>query len=279
MMRRNLRISFLLISMLFTAGVAFSQVLWVREITQERNQWCWAGVSACVLEYYGYPVNQCEIADYTRNVSSWHDFGDRNCCENPSDDCNHWNYLWGYEGSIHDILHRFGPVENHGLEYALTHAEVQQEIDSNRLFIVRWGWATSGGHFTVGYGLWGERIFYMDPWYGEGFKMGMYDWLVCGGNHTWTHTTIIRNVPSWSGIGEESSQGKLKIYPNPVKDQLHLEHKDFNQLTIFDIGGHEMSVPFVEGSDIDVSGLIPGVYLLSVELGDHSIQNLKFVKQ
>ena len=44
--------------LLFFSNVK-AQILLVPEIIQEQNQWCWAGVSKCVLDYYGSSVQQC----------------------------------------------------------------------------------------------------------------------------------------------------------------------------------------------------------------------------
>ncbi len=67
----------------------YTQYLRVPETIQEQDQWCWAGVSSCVLEYYGLNISQCTIAEYTRQVATWHNFGTVNCCVNPNLGCNY----------------------------------------------------------------------------------------------------------------------------------------------------------------------------------------------
>src|SRR5512140_1901508 len=84
------------------------QILPVTLVIQEQNQWCWAAVSKCALDYYGHSVSQCAIAEYTRTTATWHDFGKQKCCDFPTGNCNYWNYDWGYSGSISDILKHFG---------------------------------------------------------------------------------------------------------------------------------------------------------------------------
>lgn len=173
-----------------------SQVLDVKEIFQEQTEWCWAGVSACILDYYCAPTSQCEIADYTRTVSTWHDFGDENCCSNPSGDCNYWNYNWGNSGSIKDILIHFGALSNTGVGSSFSKTKIRSELEDNHLFVIRWAWENGGGHFIVGHGLVDDQLYYMDPWYGEGLKVSNYDWVESNDDHTWTHTNRIYSIPS-----------------------------------------------------------------------------------
>jgi hypothetical protein len=176
-------------AVLFLPVLVVGQVLNVPEVIQEQDQWCWAGVSCCVLRYYQTNITQCEIAEYTRTHANWHDFGPVDCCVDPSQGCNYWNYNWGYPGSIQDILHHWG-VENYGTGY-LQITNIQSEIDGGRPFIIRWGWTTGGGHFLVGHGIVGSAIYYMNPWFGEGYKIGDYGWVLGSTDHTWTHTNVL----------------------------------------------------------------------------------------
>ncbi len=174
-----------------------SQVLNVNQVTQEQNQWCWAGVSSCILDYYCAPTQQCAIAEYTRSVETFPDvsYGNTNCCISPST-CNNWNYSWGGPGSIQDILLHFANISNYGVGSCLTRADITADIQNNRVFVIRWGWTGGGGHFLVGHGLIGNNMYYMDPWFGEGLKIADYNWVVSGGNHTWTHTNRLSDSPS-----------------------------------------------------------------------------------
>ena len=172
-----------------------AQVLNVPVVTQEQNQWCWVGVSASTLQYYGSNIAQCTIAEYTRVQAIWHNFGSVNCCTDPNQGCNYWNYNWGYAGSIQDILQHWG-VNNYGYGSYLSLSQIQTEIGGLRPFIIRWGWVSSGGHFVVGHGISGTTMYYMDPWYGEGAKIAAYNWVISDGNHNWTHTNILTTTPS-----------------------------------------------------------------------------------
>ncbi|MCX6246516.1 MAG: T9SS type A sorting domain-containing protein [Bacteroidetes bacterium] len=168
-----------------------AQILNVGEFIQEQDQWCWSGVSECVLDYHCAPKAQCEIAEYTREVATWHDFGSTDCCINPGLGCNYWNYNWGVPGSIQDILIHFASIDNPGISTYLDTAQIHTRIKGNRLFIFRWGWTTGGGHFLVGHGLVNMNMYYMNPWFGEGFTISDYDWVVSNPDHTWTHTNDI----------------------------------------------------------------------------------------
>lgn len=188
-----------LLLLLFSFLSFQAQVLPVHLVTQEQNQWCWAGVSACVLDYYCHTTSQCEIADYARTVETFPDvfLGNADCCLSPST-CNYWNYNWGGNGSIQDILIHFANIANTGVGGVLSEAEIQMEIQNNRLFVIRWGWTSGGGHFIVGHGLIGNNLYYMNPWYGEGLLIGNYSWMCSGSGHNWTHTNRLDSIPAFS---------------------------------------------------------------------------------
>ena len=210
---------------------ANAQILNVPEITQEQTEWCWAAVSKCVLDYYNFPYLQCEIAEYTRNVSTWHNFGSTPCCNSALQGCNYWNYNWGVNGSIQDILVHFGSISNYGVGSPLSISDIQNNINQHRPFIIRWGWISGGGHFIVGHGIQGNNVYYMDPWFGEGFKVSTYANLINNGQHIWTHTNVITVSPvtytlsasSNTSHGTVSGSGKfaknttvtLTANPNP----------------------------------------------------------------
>ncbi len=200
----------LLFAALFVSTAIQAQVLNVTEMEQEQTQWCWAGTSACILDYYCTTTPQCNIAEYTRTVATWHNFGTTNCCVNPSLGCNYWNYNWGYPGSIQDILIHFASIQNYGYGSYLSTSSITNEIQANRPFVIRWGWTSGGGHFLTGHGLIGTDMYYMDPWYGEGLHIADYSWVVSGVDHTWTHTNILttsspRPYPAGNITGPQSA--------------------------------------------------------------------------
>lgn len=189
-MKKNLYITGIILFLGFNTGLR-AQVLNVGEFIQEQDQWCWSGSTACVLDYFCTPTPQCAIAEYTREVATWHDFGLTDCCVNPGLGCNYWNYNWGYAGSMQDILIHFAGIDNPGIATYLDISQIHTRIQGNRPFIFRWGWTTGGGHFLVGHGLVNMDMYYMNPWFGEGLTISDYYWVINNPDHTWTHTNDI----------------------------------------------------------------------------------------
>jgi len=254
------------------------QVLNIPEVIQENDEWCWAGVSKSVLDYYGYPLNQCEIAEYARQVVTWTSYGTADCCINPNVGCNYWNYNWGSDGSIQDILIHFGNIQNYGSSAALTLNQIGTQILAGRPFIVRWGWSDGGGHFVVGHGKINNDIYYMDPWFGEGLHISTYNWLVNDGNHTWTHTNIISTNLN---IQDLNANQKVSIYPNPVKDFLSVGTEiDSKKVFIYSQLGQLVESHSMENkATIDVSHLQQGIYLFKIQTHDNKTLISKFVKE
>ncbi len=186
--------------LLLMPALGHSQVLNVPECTQEFDQWCWAGSSWTVLQYYGNDYQQCEIAEYTRNNSEFHDFGSVDCCLPSTTSgwaCNYWNYNYDPDpGSIKMILIDMptylgnASIQNYGVARILTESETASEISAGRPFVIR---IYSPGHFVVGHGYQDGNLYYMDPWFGEGYGFGPFGQTVNG--RTWTHTNIITTDP------------------------------------------------------------------------------------
>lgn len=255
-----------------------AQVFSVPEVTQEQNQWCWAGVTQTVLDYYGYPTAQCDIAEYTRTVATWNDYGSTYCCSNPNVGCNYWNYNWGYAGSIQDILEHFGSISNYGYSDALPLSIINTEIAGGRPFIVRWAWDAGGGHFVVGHGVSGTDVYYMNPWPGEGLHVSTYDWLVLGGTHTWTHTNVLTTSPI--GIENEDDPSTIDVYPNPASDFIQLTAAtEIQSIQILNVLGEVIfqSTSPTNNSMIYVSDFEKGLYLIEIRTA-HSKETKKFLK-
>jgi len=244
-----------------------AQILELPVVTQEETEWCWVGVSKSILDYYGNTVSQCEIAEYARQEITWHDFGDTNCCDDTTQGCNYWNYNWGPSGSIQDILIYFDNIQNYGYADPLSLAEIVSEIAAGRPFVVRWGWDFGGGHFVVGHGVNGGDISYMDPWFGEGYHISTYDWLVSGGSHTWTHTNVL--TTSLSSVEIFMEETPLKIYPNPSKSILNVTVSNtIEKVKIFSASGVLVytDIPKSNRTSIHIDRLTSGVYVIGIRL-------------
>ncbi|MBP7497645.1 MAG: C39 family peptidase, partial [Bacteroidales bacterium] len=187
---------------------------------QEQDLWCWSAVSKSIINYYGNNISQCEIAEYTRTVSTWHNFGSDNCCQNPTGNCNYWNYIYSYEGSIQNILYNFLSINSKGISSSLSKSDIQKNITQLKPFIIRWGWVSGGGHFLVGKGIIDNTVYYMNPWYGEGDKIADYNWILKDDYHDWTHTLTMYEAPSNFTIkgkiiydnSFQSPQTNIKVY-------------------------------------------------------------------
>jgi hypothetical protein len=198
--------------------ISIGQVLDVPEVIQEQDQWCWAAVSSCVLNYYGAPISQCAIADFARTHATWHDFGSVSCCEDPKKKCNYWNYNYGYPGSIQTILKEWG-IENYGTGTSLTIATIKTELGAGRPFIIRWA-TQSGGHFIVGHGIADSTIYIMDPWFGEGYKIENYKWVLSHNGDTWAGTNVMTTNRSSTAVIAQEKRSPAILNGCLMKDAL-----------------------------------------------------------
>ena len=202
-----------------------AQVLSVLEIEQEQNQWCWAGVSQCVLDYYGFSNQQCDIAEYARSQDPSY-FGSSNCCLTPTGLCNNPNSMFSSTSGITAILANFGSITTTNLGAALSQSEWQAEISNNTPLLIRYGWNGGGGHFVVGYGISGSDYYTMDPWFNEGYTISTYNWILTGqgGAGSWTHSQVLSSPPSSSSCGLDSVEIVITVntddYPTETSWEL-----------------------------------------------------------
>jgi hypothetical protein len=272
--------NFTKIVFLFTFfNISFSQNLNVPQVIQERSEWCWVGVSKAVLDYYGFPLSQCEIAEYARQSITWNNFGTTDCCVNPNLGCNYWNYNYGYSGSIQDILLHFGNIQNSGVNTTLSITQINSQISNGKPFIVRWGWTTGGGHFVVGHGINGTNVSYMNPWPGEGLHIGTYNWLVNGSNHIWTHTNVINSTLNVDNL--VLNESKIKIFPNPTNSLMSISaNESINNFKIYNLEGRILKSDNTNNVNltIDVSTFESGIYIIELEINKELFYR-KFVKK
>ena len=75
-------------------------------------------------------------------------------------------------------------------------------------------------------------------------------------------------------------QKALRMYPNPVQNQLFINTEETHQYQIYSVLGTKISEgTLAVGSGIDCSGLTSGVYLINLTNGLGQSSTLKFVKQ
>jgi hypothetical protein len=77
----------------------------------------------------------------------------------------------------------------------------------------------------------------------------------------------------------ETASGRMRAFPNPFTDKLHLEGLDGHvAYTIFDLKGAQLKSGFTEnGTIFGLENLAPGLYLLQV-LEAHTTQSIRIVK-
>ncbi|MDD2331633.1 MAG: papain-like cysteine protease family protein [Candidatus Cloacimonetes bacterium] len=172
---------FLVLLLLIISGTLTANILDVQQVYQSQTQWCWAASSQAVLNYYGFPCTQDQIAQYG------------------TEGANEWNWLWGESTNptrrgIDLILNHFGSLQTTSYIRALTLDESNQNMLLNRPFFIRWEWSDGSGHFLVTKGVVDQTIHLMDPWYGP--TINSYDWTLSGSSHTWTHSLGITTSPA-----------------------------------------------------------------------------------
>lgn len=279
----------IIIALLLEAGFLYNlnaQVLNVGNNEQLYDQWCWAGCSKTILDYYGFPTEQCEVAEFVRTNATFHNFGSIDCCVNGSGGCNYWNYNYGASGSIQEILINFGGIQNSGINTSLSLAQITTEITNNRLFVIRWGWSAGGGHFIVGHGINGSNIYFMNPWYGEGLHIATYNSVKSGIDntstsiHTWTHTNVITS--NMLGVNEIESKNTV-LYPNPLASQATLATNvslnNANVIIYNSIGQKVKEISNISEQEITINrdNLSDGLYYIVLLQGNDVIAKEKLI--
>lgn len=94
----------------------------------------------------------------------------------------------------------------------------------------------------------------------------------------------IFEIKSYNSIEENNPLSEVKIYPNPVSNNIYLQLADDLTLSgegeIYDIAGHKiMSFSLNNQENIDVSDLLPGIYFLKIQnpTGKQIVE--KFIKK
>lgn len=173
---------------------AFAQwkTLNVPLVTQEHSEWCWAGTTKAVLNFYGQTPSQCQIVNWA--------YGLNYACGNSvfewNSPANQPNNMYGSNGSVQNILKNWG-VNNTAYNTASSWSNVVADINANRPFVIRYGWTNGGGHIMVGRGYETANgvnyVYIMNPWPGEGQTYRTYSSAVAASDHKWTHTQRMNN--------------------------------------------------------------------------------------
>ena len=202
---------FIIATFLFIGSAYAQYVLPVPVVIQEHDQWCWAGCSKCILNYYGDSVQQCDIAEYTRTVATWHNYGWTPCCTDPTLGCNYPNLTMSSPGSLQDILVHFDGITSYGMG-ALSLAQMDTMAAHFLPFVCHWSWMSGGGHFVVGNGVdTAGMIHYMNPAVGEGAHICTDTWMMYDGSHTYDQTMIPDHCPLTVNAGAISGASAVVV--------------------------------------------------------------------
>jgi hypothetical protein len=229
----------LLVSLLLVPPTSFAGVLGVPQTYQEMTEWCWGACSEAVLGYYEEARTQTEIAQYG-TVGA-----------------NIWNWLYGTStnptrNGVNLILNHFGQISSVGCGAPMPEASVQDEIDGGRPIVIRWLWASGGGHHVVVRGIEESTLYLMDPWNGP--TINSYAWVLQGSNHTWTDSLRLTTNPEHITLSPPMNlriEGTSTLVWDPVSG---------------DIAGYRIHY-----------STVPGSYSNSVDVGNltrYSLHNL-----
>ena len=94
-------------------------------------------------------------------------------------------------------------------------------------------------------------------------------------------TIFNKNGIIWSVNENTGTSFKLFIYPNPADKQLFLSTANGNVkgvITVYNLQGQKVINKKYNGNKLDISSLIPGVYILTATV-DNNLQRIKFIKK
>jgi hypothetical protein len=198
-MRQFILFFFLGFAFTLQAQEEYSTKLDIADIRQEQTNWCWAASTQCVLAYYGYSKEQCEIAEYARTHSVWHNYGSTPCCEDASQGCNKGGLACFEEDMLFDILLHFGNIKSE-CKGIITTSQIQYYLKLHRPFLIRRVKNGMTGHVVVGYGIefFPVVVWVMDPLKGNygGFIPLTYEKLKDDGTWKWEGTHILTRSPN-----------------------------------------------------------------------------------
>lgn len=96
--------------------------------------------------------------------------------------------------------------------------------------------------------------------------------------------TVFQFCPRPTSVNVREVETNLNIFPNPAKDKLFIvsDEKNIDHMQIMSLDGkiiHNASGVMNQQSSIDVSALLPGVYLINISFDNGAVVKRKFIKQ
>ncbi|MGY0236331.1 papain-like cysteine protease family protein [Longispora urticae] len=123
----------------------------LKELVQEKDQWCWAATGLSIAQYLGKGANvsQNQFCLYGRGLSGG------TCPNQPAE-----------LSVVQQGLSRVGVSPGREVDGAISFAQVKTEINGNRPIETGVYWTSGGGHARViyGYDTANSSIFFSDPW-------------------------------------------------------------------------------------------------------------------
>jgi hypothetical protein len=81
-----------------------------------------------------------------------------------------------------------------------------------------------------------------------------------------------------TGVGAETEDGKWRVYPNPARNILYVDHVKDKEVRLYDLTGRLVLIANASSDrlSLDVSSLGRGVYVIKV-MGDRFVES-KMIK-
>jgi ABC-type bacteriocin/lantibiotic exporter with double-glycine peptidase domain len=147
---------------------------------QEHSNWCWAGSSQMVLNFFGKTPSQCSEVNYALGIN----YACGNSTFNWNSNANQPNYT----SAITSILNAWGVSAS--TVGVLSQSNSNSRINANRPYVLLWQWTGGGGHFVVVKGYSGNYLYINDPWPGNGAYSRTYASTVKASDRYWYNTSV-----------------------------------------------------------------------------------------
>jgi CVNH domain len=168
------------------------QVAGVALHDQEQSYWCWAGSGQTILQYFGFPVRQCDEVLVEKNLP--------NCCGYPvfsmpyltdqSMNCQGCNCGGGAP------LSNYGLISTTNTTSPLSWSDLQAQFaNQNEPIVFAWNWCGGGAHVPTAFGYTtagGNQVWVMDPEASEPYLVTYDEWAANpNGNGTCTENDTV----------------------------------------------------------------------------------------
>lgn len=94
-------------------------------------------------------------------------------------------------------------------------------------------------------------------------------------------TNVVAQEPKPMNSTQETSLDGIGLYPNPVSNgKIYITSKNSlsKEITIFDVMGKVVLQATIQSKELNVSNLLPGVYIIKIKEGDITATRKLIVK-